>query len=179
MGEKTRLGPRNEIPSTTSIPSVCPVTSTRTGPTDFPSIIEGLSKAAAGQSKAPIPITVPHENLAVSMAHGAYLATGRAQAVMLHVNVGTANAVCALLNAALDGSLNNAEFRVDPNFGFDVPVSVDGVDDAILDPRSTWSDKDEYDRTAHRLVRLFVDNFAEFEAHVDEGVRQAAPQQAA
>ena len=81
----------------------------------------------------------------------------------------------ALLNAALDGSLNNAEFRKDPNFGFEVPVAVEGVDSAILDPRSTWADKDEYDRTAHKLVQLFVDNFEQFEAHVDEGVRQAAP----
>ena len=45
----------------------------------------------------------------------------------------------------------------------------------ILDPRSTWADKDDYDRTAHKLVQLFVDNFAQFEAHVDEGVRNAAP----
>ena len=84
----------------------------------------------------------------------------------------------ALLNAALDGSLNDAEFRKDPNFGFDVPVSVPGVDSAILDPRSTWADKEEFDRTAHKLVQLFVDNFAQFEAHVDEGVRQSAPQAA-
>mgnify|MGYP001997102441 FL=1 len=81
----------------------------------------------------------------------------------------------ALLNAALDGSLNNAEFRKDPNFGFEVPVSVEGVDDAILDPRSTWADKDEYDRTAAKLVQLFVDNFEPFAAHVDQGVRDAAP----
>ncbi len=81
----------------------------------------------------------------------------------------------ALLNAALDGSLNEAEFRKDPNFGFEVPVAVNGVDSAILDPRSTWDDKEEYDRTAQKLVQLFVDNFAEFEAHVDEGVRKAAP----
>ena len=81
----------------------------------------------------------------------------------------------ALLNAALDGSLNDAEFRKDPNFGFDVPVAVPGVDTSILDPRSTWADKEEYDRTAEKLVQLFVDNFAQFEAHVDEGVRQAAP----
>ncbi len=84
----------------------------------------------------------------------------------------------ALLNAALDGSLNDAEFRKDPNFGFDVPVSVPGVDAGILDPRSTWADKDEYDRTAQKLVQLFVDNFAQFEAHVDESVRKAAPQAA-
>ena len=81
----------------------------------------------------------------------------------------------ALLNAALDGSLNDAEFRKDPNFGFDVPVSVEGVDDTILDPRSTWADGEEYDRTAQKLVQLFVDNFEPFAAHVDEGVRQAAP----
>ena len=81
----------------------------------------------------------------------------------------------ALLNAALDGSLKNAEFRKDPYFGFEVPVAVPGVDRAILDPRSTWADKDEYDRTAARLVDLFVENFAEFETHVDEGVRRAAP----
>ncbi|KRA83827.1 phosphoenolpyruvate carboxykinase [Altererythrobacter sp. Root672] len=84
----------------------------------------------------------------------------------------------ALLNAALDGTLNNAEFRKDPNFGFDVPVAVPGVDSAILDPRETWADKNEYDQTAAKLVQLFVDNFAQFEAHVDEGVRKAAPQAA-
>lgn len=81
----------------------------------------------------------------------------------------------ALLNAALDGSLNDAEFRIDPNFGFEVPISVPGVDDGILDPRSTWADKDEYDRTAQKLVQLFIDNFEQFESHVDEGVRKAAP----
>ena len=84
----------------------------------------------------------------------------------------------ALLNAALDGSLNDAEFRKDPNFGFDVPVAVPGVDSAILDPRSTWADKDEYDRTAEKLVQLFVDNFQQFAKHVDQGVRDAAPQAA-
>jgi phosphoenolpyruvate carboxykinase (ATP) len=84
----------------------------------------------------------------------------------------------ALLNAALDGSLKNVEFRKDPNFGFEVPVAVPGVDTAILDPRSTWADKDEYDRTAAKLVDLFVANFAEFADHVDEGVRQSGPTQA-
>jgi phosphoenolpyruvate carboxykinase (ATP) len=84
----------------------------------------------------------------------------------------------ALLNAALDGSMNQAEFRKDPNFGFDVPVAVDGVDSAILDPRETWADKDEYDRAAQKLVQLFVDNFAQFAEHVDESVLKAAPQAA-
>ena len=82
----------------------------------------------------------------------------------------------ALLNAALDGSLNDAEFRKDPNFGFEVPVAVPGVDDGILDPRSTWADKEDYDRTAKKLVGLFIDNFTPFANHVDQGVRDAAPQ---
>ena len=81
----------------------------------------------------------------------------------------------ALLNAALDGTLNNAEFRKDPNFGFEVPVSVPGVDTSILDPRNTWSNPAEYDAMAAKLVDLFVENFAQFADEVDEGVRQAAP----
>ncbi|MDR6787978.1 phosphoenolpyruvate carboxykinase (ATP) [Sphingomonas sp. BE138] len=81
----------------------------------------------------------------------------------------------ALLDAALDGSLNDAEFRTDPNFGFKVPVSVPGVDTAILDPRETWADKTAYDATAAKLVDLFNENFAQFADHVDQGVREAAP----
>jgi phosphoenolpyruvate carboxykinase (ATP) len=52
---------------------------------------------------------------------------------------------------------------------------VPGVDTSILDPRSAWADKEEYDRTAQKLVQLFVDNFEQFAEHVDESVRQAAP----
>jgi phosphoenolpyruvate carboxykinase (ATP) len=81
----------------------------------------------------------------------------------------------ALLNAALDGSLNDADFRTDPNFGFAVPVAVNGVGATILDPRATWADKADYDATAANLVDRFNDNFAQFAGHVDEGVRAAAP----
>ena len=81
----------------------------------------------------------------------------------------------ALLTAPLDGSLKKAEFRTDPNFGFQVPVAVDGVDSAILDPRSTWADKAAYDRQARKLSGMFVDNFAKFETHVDASVLSAAP----
>ena len=84
----------------------------------------------------------------------------------------------ALLNAALDGSLKNVKFRKDPNFGFEVPVSVPGVDESILDPRGTWSNPAEYDAMAAKLVDLFVENFAQFADQVDEGVRQAAPRHA-
>ena len=81
----------------------------------------------------------------------------------------------ALLNAALDGRLEQAEMRTDANFGFAVPVAVEGVDPAILDPRSTWADGKAYDAMARKLVGMFVKNFARFEAHVDAEVRAASP----
>ncbi|HZG47104.1 MAG TPA: phosphoenolpyruvate carboxykinase [Allosphingosinicella sp.] len=81
----------------------------------------------------------------------------------------------ALLNAALDGSLNTAIFRKDPYFGFEVPVAVPGVDVDILNPRDTWADKEAYDATAEKLVNLFNDNFAKFLPHVDQSVRDSAP----
>ncbi len=84
----------------------------------------------------------------------------------------------ALLNAALDGTLNDAEFRTDPNFGFQVPVSVPGVEPRILNPRETWADKAAYDAKAKALVGMFVANFAQFEDHVDAGVRESAPKAA-
>jgi phosphoenolpyruvate carboxykinase (ATP) len=82
----------------------------------------------------------------------------------------------ALLNAALDGSLANAEMRIDPHFGFRVPVSVPGVDSKILNPRETWADKAAYDAQARKLVGMFRDNFRKFEAHVGHDVLEAAPQ---
>ncbi|MDO5620671.1 MAG: phosphoenolpyruvate carboxykinase [Paracoccus sp. (in: a-proteobacteria)] len=80
----------------------------------------------------------------------------------------------ALLTAALDGSLNDAEFRKDPNFGFDVPVSVPGVSDVLLDPRQTWADPAAYDAQAQKLVKMFSDNFAQYEDKIDDDVRAAA-----
>jgi len=68
--------------------------------TDFAPVIEALAELSATGARAPVPVTVPHENLGVAMAHGCYLATGRPQAVIVHVNVGTANALCGLWNAA-------------------------------------------------------------------------------
>ncbi len=84
----------------------------------------------------------------------------------------------ALLSAALDGSLAKVEKRLDPNFGFQVPLSVPGVDTAILDPRNTWADKAAYDAQASKLVGMFVANFTKFEKHVAEDVRAAAPRAA-
>ncbi len=100
------------------------------------------------------------------------------KATMPGINRMPIKATRALLNAALDGSLNNAEFQKDPNFGFEFPVAVPGVDSSILNPREAWADKAEYDVTARNLVQQFIDNFAQFADHVDEGVRQSAPKAA-
>jgi acetolactate synthase I/II/III large subunit len=70
--------------------------------TDFPAIVEGFARARDSDAQVPRAVLVPHENLAVAMAHGAYLVTGEPQAVMVHVNVGTANTINMLTNAARD-----------------------------------------------------------------------------
>ena len=80
-----------------------------------------------------------------------------------------------LLSAALQGQLDNAGMRTDANFGFAVPVTVEGVDPAILDPRGTWADPRAYDAMARKLVGMFVKNFARFEAQAGLDVRAASP----
>ncbi|MGR3825611.1 MAG: phosphoenolpyruvate carboxykinase [Salipiger marinus] len=80
----------------------------------------------------------------------------------------------ALLHAALNGSLAKVEFRKDPNFGFEVPVQVEGVPELLLDPRRTWSDKEAFDAQAQKLVKMFSDNFAQYVPYIDEDVKAAA-----
>jgi phosphoenolpyruvate carboxykinase (ATP) len=80
----------------------------------------------------------------------------------------------ALLTAALDGSLAGVEFRRDPNFGFDVPVAVAGVDTQLLNPRATWGDKAAYDAQALKLVGMFADNFGKYVPFIDADVKAAA-----
>lgn len=65
-----------------------------------------------------------------------------------------------LLDAALAGELDSGEFRIDPVFGFDVPTSVQGVEDKILNPIKTWADADAFTKQAKHLVDLFEQNFA-------------------
>ncbi len=81
----------------------------------------------------------------------------------------------ALLASALDGSLSDAPMRTDPHFGFEVPTAVAGVDAGILDPKSTWADKAAFDAQAQKLVSMFIANFAQYEAHVGDDVKAAAP----
>lgn len=72
------------------------------GGTDFGPIIEALARGAAEGIDMPQGIVMPHETAAIGMAHGYYLKTGRPQAVMLHTNVGLANAIMGVINAAAE-----------------------------------------------------------------------------
>ena len=68
--------------------------------TDFGPIIDALAKFGAEKKIHPMPITVPHEFVAVSMAQGYAMMTGEPQVVMVHVIVGTGNASAAVMNAS-------------------------------------------------------------------------------
>ncbi|MBJ3785975.1 phosphoenolpyruvate carboxykinase (ATP) [Devosia sediminis] len=72
-----------------------------------------------------------------------------------------------LLSAALNGELDQVDMRFDPLFGFEVPMSVPGVDERLLEPRQCWADGDAYDAQAARLVALFTKNFEKFGPDAD------------
>jgi phosphoenolpyruvate carboxykinase (ATP) len=85
------------------------------------------------------------------------------------------NATRTMLRAALSGDLDNTEFRTDELFGLEVPLHVSGVDDSLLDPRSTWRDPELYDVKAHELAAMFAANFAKRFPDVEESIRAAGP----
>ncbi len=85
------------------------------------------------------------------------------------------SATRALLRAALEEGLRSVEYRLDPVFGFEVPVEVPGVESSLLDPRSTWRDPDAYDRKARELARMFRDNFEKFAESAGPAVTAAGP----
>ena len=68
----------------------------------------------------------------------------------------------ALLTAALNGTLGEEEMRIDNFFGFEVPLSVENVNENILVPRNTWSNKESYDLQAKKLVEMFSENWGLF-----------------
>ena len=80
-----------------------------------------------------------------------------------------------LLNAALNGDLDDVVFVTDERFGFSVPLTCEGVPDSILQPRETWHDKKKFDGTANLLAQMFIENFEQFSSGCSEGVQQAGP----
>jgi phosphoenolpyruvate carboxykinase (ATP) len=81
----------------------------------------------------------------------------------------------ALLEAALSGELDHVTFRTDEVFGFQVPVSVPGVEAELLNPRSTWHDPQAYDRKAKELAGMFRENFEKKFAAAVPDVAAAGP----
>lgn len=81
----------------------------------------------------------------------------------------------AIIDAIHDGSLAKAEMETDPVFGVAIPKSCEGVPSEMLDPKKTWSDSSEYDKTAQKLANLFHDNFKKFEEGASDEIRKAGP----
>ncbi|MFL5711277.1 MAG: phosphoenolpyruvate carboxykinase (ATP) [Chloroflexota bacterium] len=81
----------------------------------------------------------------------------------------------SMVRAALDGSLDAIERRIDPNFGLAVPVSCPDVPASFLDPRSTWADGAAYDAAAKKLALMFRENFADYADGVSAPIAAAGP----
>ncbi len=80
-----------------------------------------------------------------------------------------------LLNAALDGSLENVTYRKDKLFGFDVPLSCPEETEDVLDPSSSWGDKDEYWKKYDALAARFIENFKLYSKGTSDEVLKAGP----
>ena len=81
----------------------------------------------------------------------------------------------AMLNAALDGDLDNVTYTTDPIFGFLVPQSCPEVPDRVLDPASSWSSREAYLQRYKGLASRFIDNFKKFQADTPEEINRAGP----
>ena len=80
----------------------------------------------------------------------------------------------AMVTAALNGTLNNVEYVVDPIFGLSVPTSCPDVPSEIMIPENTWADKEEYKTTAKHLAKLFQENFKKY-THMSDEVISSGP----
>ena len=81
----------------------------------------------------------------------------------------------AIVNAVLDGQLDEVATTTDPIFGLEIPVRCPGVPEEVLEPRNTWNDKGAYDTQARKLAQHFADNFAKYADDVSDEVRAAGP----
>ena len=81
----------------------------------------------------------------------------------------------ALLNAALTGKLADVEYNTDPIFGFEVPRTCPDVPSDVLEPWSSWPNREEYDKKYKQLAQKFIENFAKFESETSQDVIDAGP----
>ncbi|MFA7326432.1 MAG: phosphoenolpyruvate carboxykinase (ATP) [Candidatus Kapaibacterium sp.] len=80
-----------------------------------------------------------------------------------------------VLNAALNGELDNVKFRVDPIFGFEIPETCPNVPTEVLNPMNSWADENEYMASYKGLAQKYIENFAKFEEGVTNSVIEAGP----
>jgi phosphoenolpyruvate carboxykinase (ATP) len=81
----------------------------------------------------------------------------------------------ALLHAALTGELTHVQYDKDPVFGFEVPQTCPGVPNDVLEPWSSWPNREEYDRKYRQLAQKFIENFKHFEDGTPQEVIDAGP----
>ena len=81
----------------------------------------------------------------------------------------------AMLNAALEGKLDDVEYTEDPVFNLMVPTEVPGVPSDLLQPRLTWTDGEAFDTQAKRLASMFIANFTKYSDGVDTAVVDSGP----
>jgi phosphoenolpyruvate carboxykinase (ATP) len=81
----------------------------------------------------------------------------------------------AMITAALEGKLDNVEFKTHEVFGLSMPTSCPDVPTELLDPKSTWKDGSAYDAKANELAEKFVANFEKFKEFANEEIMAAAP----
>jgi phosphoenolpyruvate carboxykinase (ATP) len=81
-----------------------------------------------------------------------------------------------LLTAALTGEIFNGDFRIDENFNLQVPISVNGVNSELLNPRATWKNSSHYDEQAKKLIAMFAANFEQYLDYVDESIKSVVLQ---
>lgn len=81
----------------------------------------------------------------------------------------------AMISAALNGELNDVDYTKHPVFGLEMPNSCTNVPSEILDPRKTWVDRNNYDRSANELAAAFIENFKQFEGDASEQIKSSLP----
>ena len=81
----------------------------------------------------------------------------------------------AMVNGALDGSLDQVEYKVHPIFNLSIPVSCPNVEPELLDPINTWDDKGAYTKKAKQLAQLFAENMGNL-SNIPQDIIQAGPQ---
>ena len=81
----------------------------------------------------------------------------------------------ALISAALNGALDEVNYKTEPVFGLSVPVRCPDVPNAMLYPRDTWPNENEYDVTANKLANLFIKKFDAYKDFANAEILEALP----